>query len=396
MERNTTKNYTEIIDKLLLNNSLTNKIYLCNDETLTSDSECVFDLNNTEHRKWFVNYYGIQSLIYHEKINQYWFGGEVYYDNIKCKNNNMVAEIKPLTIDDINVLLYNYLYAEINHLGYERTITSYFFKEHCNIEYLKKEFFKSNKEMLLEEINQTIKENYVSFEEIKWNIVSANANINILTSCVDYLNWINVRQNRNLTKEFILEHIDKFDIIDLISYQVVNCHPTWVADVIATLPYKIDEQQLTYSIINTINGLGWTIEDADLLCVIDYIDWDIIFKECYFDYDFVVKYNKYWNKDNKIVKSILENHTINTNKKYILVSSDLVVNYVGNTYEETFNYLCKEINEIYSYYIQTADYPISTQDIMKRYMRNKFHFLDNDNKEDIVEFKINEIEIPHQ
>lgn len=392
---NKEKNYTAIISELVKKQSFLDKTLLHN--LLSHDCEQIFNLTCEIDVDNFIDLYGRQSFDYRVKQSNFWLGGENYYDNINNKSLGCSHEIVPINDSNIDKILYNRItiYASTIECDYLELKNLGFFQEWFNENVFTQKFYTQNKEYICNLINQTIKTNYVSFDKIEWNIVSASANIDILKLCVDYLDWESIIHNSNLTKEFILEHIRKFDIFNLITYQVVTCHPTWVADVMESLPVKIDEQRLTQSIIQITNELGWTIDDVDLLCAIDYIDWDTIFRNCYFDYDFVVKYNKYWNKDNKIVKSILENHTINTNKKYILVDSDLVVKFVGNTYEETFNYLREEIKKIY-YYIETAESPLTINNIMERYMRNKFHFLDNDIKEDIVEFKITEIEIPHQ
>jgi hypothetical protein len=310
---NQEKNYQEIISKLVKKQSFLDKTHLHN--LLSHDCEQIFNLTCEIDVDNFIHLYGRQSFDYRVKQSNFWLGGGNYYDNINNKSLCCSHEIIPINITNIDKILYERIsiYASTIECDYLELKNKGFFQEWFNETKFSKEFYTQNKEYICKLINQTIKENYVSFDKIEWNVVSANANINILTLCVDYLNWKTIVQNRNLTKEFILEHIDKLDIMNLITCQVVHCNPTWVADVIATLPNKFDEQQFTYSIINTINGLGWTIEDANLLSVIDYIDWDIIFKECYFNYDFVVKYNKYWGKDNPIVKSILENYT-DTNK----------------------------------------------------------------------------------
>lgn len=162
---------------------------------------------------------------------------------------------------------------------------------------------------LLEIFNEQRKTNYISFTDIDWKYETEFLSMNLLRLFIDYIDWNNVPYNENLTFEFILEHIDKLDITKLVYF---NAH--FINEVFEKIPKKyidnIDKNIITDYLLDDLcscslnNMLHW----IEYLAKFNFIDWNKLTSKIEMSQEFITKFNKYWNNDNEIVKSIQQNH----------------------------------------------------------------------------------------
>jgi hypothetical protein len=162
---------------------------------------------------------------------------------------------------------------------------------------------------LLEIFNKERNTKYKSFSDIDWKYETEFLSMNLLRLFIDYIDWNNVPYNENLTFEFILEHIDKLDMTRLVYFSEKFNHEEF-----AKIPKKyidnIDKELIMEYLLDDLSSysLNDMLEWIEYLAKFNCIDWNKLTSEIEMSQEFITKFNKYWNNDNEIVKSIQQNH----------------------------------------------------------------------------------------
>jgi hypothetical protein len=162
---------------------------------------------------------------------------------------------------------------------------------------------------LLEIFNKERNTKYKSFSDIDWKYETEFLSMNLLRLFIDYIDWNNVPYNENLTFEFILEHFDKLDMTRLVYFSEKFNHEEF-----AKIPKKyidnIDKELIMEYLLDDLSSysLNDMLEWIEYLAKFNCIDWNKLTSEIEMSQEFITKFNKYWNNDNEIVKSIQQNH----------------------------------------------------------------------------------------
>lgn len=304
---NQEKNYSEIISKLVKKQSFLDKTLLHN--LLSHDCEQIFNLTCEIDVDNFIHLYGRQSFDYCVKQSNFWLGGENYYDNIKNKSLCCSHEIIPINITNIDKILYERIsiYASTIECDYLELKNKGFFQEWFNETKFSKEFYTQNKEYICNLINRELKQSFISYNTIDWGFVSQYAPINILELCLEKLYWGNVLFNPNVTTEFVLKYINYIGITYIV-WRILsnNSHSNIDLDDIPRKYLKnINKQHFTLLIIkNSDEILNNESKLDNLEKIAEFIDWDKLLSSVKMSQEFILRFYKYWGKDNPIVKSI--------------------------------------------------------------------------------------------
>ena len=306
---NQVKNYQEIISKLLKKQSFLDKTLLHN--LLSHDCEQIFNFTCDIDVDNFIHLYGRQSFDYRVKQSNFWLGGENYYDNINNKSLCCSHEIVPINDNNIDKILYNRIsiYASTIECDYLELKKGGFFQEWFYETKFSKEFYTQNKEYICKLINNELLQGYENYESIDWFFVSQNAPINVLELCLDKIWWFKVLFNPNITTDFIVKHINYIDITYMVSSLLYsNAHSNIDLDDIQFKHLKkINKQVITANIIriseNILNNKN-KLDILETLALAKVIDWDLLISSIKMTQEFILRFFKYWGKDNPIVKTI--------------------------------------------------------------------------------------------
>lgn len=163
---------------------------------------------------------------------------------------------------------------------------------------------------LLEIFNKERKTNYMRFTDIDWYHETKYMPLYLLELFKDYIDWHAVFYNQNLTIDFVLEHIAQIDLAKLL-----YCNDKFTDDEIkkilksskedidkdVIMEYLLDDYSVSY-------GINELLVKIEYLAKFNCIDWNKLTSEIEMSQEFITKFNKYWNNDNEIVKSIQQNH----------------------------------------------------------------------------------------
>jgi hypothetical protein len=163
---------------------------------------------------------------------------------------------------------------------------------------------------LLEIFNKERNTKYKSFSDIDWYDETKYMPLYLLELFKDYIDWHTVCYNQNLTIDFVLEHIAQIDLAKLLYYNekftddeikkiLKSSKDDIDKDVI--MEYLLDDYSLSY-------GINELLVKIEYLAKFNCIDWNKLTSEIKMSQEFIIKFNKYWNNDNEIVKSIQQNH----------------------------------------------------------------------------------------
>lgn len=162
---------------------------------------------------------------------------------------------------------------------------------------------------LLTIFNKERKTNYKSFSDIDWKYETEYLSMNLLRLFIDYIDWNNVPYNENLTFEFILEYIDKLDMTRMVYFS-----EKFNQEEFEKIPKKyidnIDKELIMEYLLDDLSSyslndmLGWIEYLAKFNC----IDWKKLTSKIEMTQEFITKFNKYWDNEHIIVKSIKVNH----------------------------------------------------------------------------------------
>lgn len=162
---------------------------------------------------------------------------------------------------------------------------------------------------LLTIFNKERNTNYKSFSDIDWKYETEYLSMNLLRLFIDYIDWNNVPYNSNVTFEFILEHIDKLDITRLVYFNEKMTYED-----ITKIPKKyidnIDKDIITDYLLDDIFSIGLNdmLEWIEHLAKFKSIDWNKLTSKIEMTQEFITKFNKYWDNEHIIVKSIKGTH----------------------------------------------------------------------------------------
>ena len=308
---NQVKNYQEIISKLLRKQSFLDKTLLHN--LLSHDCEQIFNLTCEIDIDNFIHLYGKQSIEYRVKQSNFWLGGENYYDNIKYKTSYCFHEIVPISITNIDKILYERIsiYASTIECEYFDLKNRGVFQEWFNETEFTKEFYGQNEEYIVKLINRDLSQGYKGFKSVDWFFVSKYGTINVLEICAKRIDWGIVPINPNVTTDFVLKHINDIDMTDVVWGTISNDINSKID--LDDIPFKylkkVSKKYLTEIIIQHSATILNNKNKLDVLeNIAEYVDWDLLISSINMTQEFILRFNKYWNNDNKIVKSIKQNH----------------------------------------------------------------------------------------
>lgn len=304
---NKEKNYTKIISKLVKKQSFLDKTLLHN--LLSHDCEQIFNLTCEIDIDNFIDLYGRQSFDYRVKQSNFWLGGANFYDNINNKSLCCSHEIVPINNINIDKILYNRIsiYASTIECDYWELKKGGFFQEWFNEDVFTQKFYGQNEDYICNLINRELSQEYKNYKSIDWGFVSQNAPINVLELCLEKIYWGKALFNPNVTTEYILKYVNYIGITFIV-WQILsnNSHSNIDFDDIPRKYLKhINKEHFTLLIIkNSDEILNNESKLDNLEKIAEFIDWDKLISSVNMSQEFILRFSKYWGKDNPIVKSI--------------------------------------------------------------------------------------------